>query len=506
MAGERCNDCKKKESSVSFTICDLWLCEICLNKRLEAETAKRQTLNNQNTAVGLEVSDNETKAHSSSGSPRSSLVNTNNSQDFMSQEVNASKSIGESQRAEPVVNEVLCFMVNKMDSLPCDILIKLMSDTYNEAEIDAAKTLAFDMCAGEDGPRLIRRRGQNKKCSDLQDILSLLQNVEIHMMPVFVARDLSNLPPLSAGHFDMAKLGKDFERVKHELSLLKDVYTRQQREIMDQLKELVKPHDAPQKDGPDGMGTGSLEESHVDNEQTLVKQSYDGSGPTHDFFPTQGATVITDTESENDSIDDCTDEHVFHSGETALRSESNGRDGFQTVRGRRRAAHRQSQRGRGQRQDSSARRRHGGSHSTHWNSPGRPSSGANYASRLVSTSKSRQTGNQRQDRSQHFGGPKQKASIVTGTGRFQSLRAAPAPQKDTSPAGVFVSRLHEKTTRDMLQEHLLQTTNLRVKCIPLPSRRDKCASFRILVPDVHAARLLNCDIWPSRVIVRRFKL
>ena len=95
-----------------------------------------------------------------------------------------------------------------------------------------------------------------------------------------------------------------------------------------------------------------------------------------------------------------------------------------------------------------------------------------------------------------------------GTGRFDRLKAA-APsrkrQNSGAPPGVFVSRLHPQTTPTDLGNHIRNRTGLRVRCIALRSRRDDCASFRIVAPDSCVPRLLDEEIWPERVIARRYK-
>ena len=101
-------------------------------------------------------------------------------------------------------------------------------------------------------------------------------------------------------------------------------------------------------------------------------------------------------------------------------------------------------------------------------------------------------------------------NVVVGSGRFKQLRAA-APIKSTQsgaerdPPGVFVSRLHRDTTSADLGNHIHRCTGLRVKCIPLKSRRDDCGSFRLVAADRLIPRLLDNELWPTRVIARKFQ-
>ena len=119
----------------------------------------------------------------------------------------------------PVVNELLCFVVNKMDTLSFDYIVKLCSDSYGDAEIECAKNVTQNL--GSTDKRYPKRKGQNKKVANMQDILHILLELETTRIPVFVARDLNNLPPLSFEHFDISKLLHDLETVRNEVSLLK---------------------------------------------------------------------------------------------------------------------------------------------------------------------------------------------------------------------------------------------------------------------------------------------
>ena len=48
----------------------------------------------------------------------------------------------------PIVNELLCFVVNEMNVLPCDCVVKLCSYSYRNTEIEAANQIAIKLsCA-----------------------------------------------------------------------------------------------------------------------------------------------------------------------------------------------------------------------------------------------------------------------------------------------------------------------------------------------------------------------
>ena len=64
----------------------------------------------------------------------------------------------------------------------------------------------------------------------------ILNNFEVEDIPRFVARDLSNLPPLTQDHFDLASVMRNLSHMQHELSTLatlKDDMTILQAQMTD---------------------------------------------------------------------------------------------------------------------------------------------------------------------------------------------------------------------------------------------------------------------------------
>ena len=55
---------------------------------------------------------------------------------------------------------------------------------------------------------------------NIQDILQILLNFEVEDIPCFVARDLSNLTPLTQDHSDLASVMRNLSHMQHELSTL----------------------------------------------------------------------------------------------------------------------------------------------------------------------------------------------------------------------------------------------------------------------------------------------
>ena len=131
------------------------------------------------------------------------------------------------------INELLCFLSNKIDVMTQDLLVKLCVDFYSKDAIESAKKTIYSKCKALNLnivlPRLFKRQGHKKKQSDVLDIIALCHEMGCSL-PVFVARDLSLLPSVSANNFDIAALMHDIEAMKVQLFGLADM-SRLSREI-----------------------------------------------------------------------------------------------------------------------------------------------------------------------------------------------------------------------------------------------------------------------------------
>ena len=121
--------------------------------------------------------------------------------------------------SSPIVNELLCFATNKITTMPYDMLNKLCVDFYNENDIACAKDI-IHAYRPTSGRRLVKHRGDIKKKRDVEDILNILLETPLHAMPLFVAKDLANLPPLSMNNFDMASVLKGIENLQQQINVM----------------------------------------------------------------------------------------------------------------------------------------------------------------------------------------------------------------------------------------------------------------------------------------------
>ena len=118
-------------------------------------------------------------------------------------------------------NELLCFICNKMDVMPADLVIKLVCSFYDEKQIETAKRALFELIPHQ-SLRYITRKGEKKNQTNVQDMLGLLLQTETDRIPAFVAMDLNNLPPVSEDDFDVSKLFREIQALRIDVNNLKD--------------------------------------------------------------------------------------------------------------------------------------------------------------------------------------------------------------------------------------------------------------------------------------------
>ncbi|XP_070547424.1 uncharacterized protein [Ptychodera flava] len=221
MYPRQCEDCKVTSSSVELSQGDLLLCPKCKKKRFGSGGRIAQNDN--------QIGDRERQS-GCSGVPDYSdmtdLPGSNGGQPNVDAGINQTHDI--------VINELLCFLVCKMDIMPMEPLLKVCADFYDDNDVESAKKLLFDLstaflCATD--TRYIRRQGQHKKQNNLQDIYNLLQQLDEEEMPNFVAKNLSKLPPVDITHIDVTGLLREIRELRNEVNTIKSVQMQQQTQI-----------------------------------------------------------------------------------------------------------------------------------------------------------------------------------------------------------------------------------------------------------------------------------
>lgn len=179
-----------------------------------------------------------------------------------------------------VISELLSYVQHKHDVMDNVTLVKMCNSTFTEAEIVCAKDLLFESVTAEQRKK-VKRRKEGKNQRNLDDIISFFKEVDPDVIPIFVARDLQKLPPISEDHLDMVTMWKDVTRLKNEINHIKENYA-----TMAQVEELDKKWNSKKYDSIINMSCTNVNmrkrggyyinsgpealSSHVDDETTDI--------------------------------------------------------------------------------------------------------------------------------------------------------------------------------------------------------------------------------------------
>ena len=104
---------------------------------------------------------------------------------------------GNLNKPQFIVNELLCYIQNKIDTEPTETVINMAKHTFSYDEIHTAKIIIYKLVPLA-GKRLRTYRGENKSFQDLHDIILHFHTAQLMEMPIFLSMDLSKLPPLTS--------------------------------------------------------------------------------------------------------------------------------------------------------------------------------------------------------------------------------------------------------------------------------------------------------------------
>ena len=166
----------RNDDSVKWSVCDLWLCEDCLNFRIPNMT-----------------------------------VSDNNSESSAMQAVTQSVH-NEQADTQPVRSELLCFIQQKMNVMTADHIIKLCCDFYSKEESLAARSMLDKFVT----QRLPRRQGANAVRATVEDMLRVLLDPNLRL-PTFFTVDLARLPPVDVNHCDMSAVLRELQSLRAEV-------------------------------------------------------------------------------------------------------------------------------------------------------------------------------------------------------------------------------------------------------------------------------------------------
>ncbi|KAI5644509.1 hypothetical protein NE865_03398 [Phthorimaea operculella] len=105
-----------------------------------------------------------------------------------------------------------------------DSMIRLCITAFKPEEVSDAKNLLFSSLKAKAKRKKITRKKEGKTQRDVEDIISLIKEVSPEDLPIFVARDLHKLPPVTFDHLDATRLLRDLITLKNEIETIKDTY------------------------------------------------------------------------------------------------------------------------------------------------------------------------------------------------------------------------------------------------------------------------------------------
>lgn len=130
-----------------------------------------------------------------------------------------------------VIDEMLSYIQNKISVIDEETLVRICKTSFTSEEIKKSKSLLFDSIPTD--KRKIVRKNKGKEVRDLADIVNVFKSVDPDTIPVFVARQLEKLPPITFDHLDCTKLLKDLLIIQTEIKDIKSIYA-----TVNQLKEM----------------------------------------------------------------------------------------------------------------------------------------------------------------------------------------------------------------------------------------------------------------------------
>lgn len=133
-----------------------------------------------------------------------------------------------------VVDELLAFVQNKIDVMDDETMYRICVSAFPTEVITKSKELLFSSVPAQ--ARMIKRKNKpGKPQKDIEDLIALYKSTNPELIPVFVARDLHLLPPITFDHLDVTAILKKINALGVELSEIKATIVTQ-----DHLKSIKK--------------------------------------------------------------------------------------------------------------------------------------------------------------------------------------------------------------------------------------------------------------------------
>ena len=356
-----------------------------------------------------------------------------------------------------VVNEMLCFIQNRMDVLPSENIVKTCVVFYKPEVITCSKQHVYEVTENVRNASLRNRKrqpGQNSK-EDVMDIIKVLHAVDASVMPCYVAKDLTNLPPLNAYDTDVIKLRSEMNDIKASINVIQESH-KDIREMSQILKAMAA------KSSKDCHSARSLLPDrlrHDDmHDHDIIANDSDSAAPESDCL-SQTYTVVDEVL--------CSDSEHTHM-DTLDNIVEDERD----------------------------------------NAPRRPRSNPPKDKSSISSRHEEHIvrGN---GHSSVIRAAQQQSHKLGRSYRDAVLSRAERPRSDPyetgkTATGIFITRLEPKTTAAHVAVQVRKESGLTVRPEKLATRHASYSSFYIRGNRRCQAQLLNADLWPKGALVKPF--
>ena len=366
-----------------------------------------------------------------------------------------------------IINEVLCFAQNKTNTLPVDNVVKLCTDFYSSEVISAAKRVLFDNAKGKK-PRYVVRQGENKSRGDMRDIVTLLLSLELAHTPIFVARDLANLPPLSVCDFDVVKILQDIDTVKQNVKLLSDGQASMAK-LMKENTGLPAPPSGLHQTTVFHSPQSDVSPQSVEDDENYIVLDY---------------TSCSSSDYSNGHDDTLQDDMHFASSLQMTQNEQLHpvSPGWRVQEGK----------GRNNRQHSSTpTSSHGKQHHK------------SHESSYLPMNRSDARSNQDRRHKDVIYGAGLSSEIRVATHRRDSKREV-AKQDHKTVTGVFITRLDPRISPRKIQDYIKRETGIHVNVEKLDTKYNTYSSFYVPADKQVRATLLNAWLWPEGAMLKPF--
>ena len=417
----------------------------------------------------------------------------------------------------PITNELLCYVSCKIRICTFDVIVKMCTDFYDSDVIAAAKDdLMSCVTLPEDDKRSGRRR-VNLKEVHMKDIVSILLEMKPEDVPVFLAGDLNNVPPMSLNNFDMSRIITDMEVLKSQMKIIQEAQEtalsahvalcRETRDATERSTSTpVRALHSPVTSPIQQVVTTSPVEQRSTNDNNGSVSSDDDNGRHH---------VTTEDDADADIL---------------RLAQTQGLIPDHSLRIPRRQLVPRTVRQREVQLDENPPAEPTTSESSYASAvrrsppppppPPPPPNQTNHTGRPYHNDRRPRDVNghgrvdgraggpgadNRARNAQNGRGNNNNNGIITGNGEYFDLRAAQQTQrKKKQRVGLFLSRVRpDFRCRDVVS-HVRQVTGLAVRCEPIPTRYDTYRSYCIRASSREIDRLMDGSLWPRGVIVKEY--